>query len=264
VQARSQLSGIIGRLSYQLSTYILRCPTQICFLSRVARPVRDADRIQNCDAVAIYTGACPVVSDIRPIPSRRLVRRIFSMCYLSVLCSFAFLATSSLASDHHGKTPMQLRLAYAGNGGMHVSWNTFSRLEQPRLLFGTSPDCLDQQASSNISVTYHTSTTYNNHVKLTGLEPNTKYYYQPEFSNSNAPYSFVTSRVPGDHTAFTVALVVDMGTMGALGLSTSVGDGGANPLEPGQNNTIQSLESTLPSFDFLWHRKSTTPPVIIY
>jgi hypothetical protein len=71
---------------------------------------------------------------------------------------------------------MQLRLAYAGDGGMHVSWNTFSRLEEPRLRFGTSPNRLDQHASSDISVTYHTSTTYNNHVKLTGLKPDTKYY----------------------------------------------------------------------------------------
>lgn len=179
------------------------------------------------------------------------------MCCLSVLYSLAFLATSGLAFDHE-QTPMQLRLAYAGYGGMHISWNTFSRLEQPRLYFGTSPDCLDQEARSNISVTYPTSTTYNNHVKLTGLKPNTKYYYQPEFSTSIVPYYFVTSRAPGDHTAFTAALVVDMGTMGPLGLSTSVGDGGANPLEPGQNNTIQSLESMLPSFDFLWHRESTT------
>lgn len=157
---------------------------------------------------------------------------------------------------------MQLRLAYAGNDGMHVSWNTYSHIEQPRVSFGESPNCLDQHVSSNVSVSYHTSTTYNNHVKLTALKPNTRYYYQPQCSNATTPYHFVTSRVPGDRTSFTAAVVVDMGTMGPLGLSTSVGNGGGNPLKPNDTNTIDSLKNMLQAFDFLWHRKfaiSTEP-----
>lgn len=72
---------------------------------------------------------------------------------------------------------MQHRLAYAGDTGMHVSWNTYSQLSKPTVRYGTSPHNLNMEASSNISVTYQTSTTYNNHVKITGLEPDTLYYY---------------------------------------------------------------------------------------
>lgn len=72
---------------------------------------------------------------------------------------------------------MQLRLAYAGPTGMVVSWNTYSKLERPTVRYGRTPWALTHSASSNISITYPTSTTYNNHVKITGLEPNTLYYY---------------------------------------------------------------------------------------
>jgi len=46
-------------------------------------------------------------------------------------------------------------------------------------------------------------------VVLPNLRPNTIYYYQPV--NGNTTYSFATSRVAGDQTPFTAALVVDMG-----------------------------------------------------
>ena len=91
--------------------------------------------------------------------------------------------------------------------------------------------------------------------KLLIMKPNTKYYYQTQCSNVTAPYEFVTSRGTGDHTPFTAALVVDMGTMGPLGLSTHVGKGAENPLKPGEKNTIDSLKNTLSGFDFLWHRE---------
>lgn len=178
-----------------------------------------------------------------------------SSSLVSILFGVSVASTVAYNGSCHDHRPMHLRLAYAGSTGMHVSWNTFSHIEQPRVHFGECIDHLDQQASSNISVTYRTSTTYNNHVKLSGLKPNTKYYYQPECSNSTTPFTFVTSRAAGDHTPFTAAVVVDMGTMGSLGLSTSAGIGGAVPLKPGENNTIESIESMRHGFDFLWHRK---------
>jgi acid phosphatase type 7 len=175
---------------------------------------------------------------------------------MRVFATLAALATAVLAASND-TTPMQLRLAHAGDTGMYVSWNTYCQLEEPTVCYGTSPNDLCEVASSNVSVTYHTSTTYNSHVKLSGLKPGTQYYYKPQDSNVTKPYSFKTSRPAGDHTPFTAALVVDLGTMGRDGgLSTVVGKGAANPLTPRETNTIQSLSSQLTGFEFLWHRKS--------
>lgn len=151
------------------------------------------------------------------------------------------------------RTPIQLRLAYAGSDGMVVSWNTLCKLEQPTVKWGTSPDQLDSVATSNVSVTYQTSTTYNNHVSIGGLEQDQLYYYQPEYSNASSPYTFRTSRPTSNHEPFEVAVVVDLGTMGNDGLTTHVGTGAANPLAPGETNTIQSVDSAKSGFDFLWH-----------
>jgi hypothetical protein len=71
---------------------------------------------------------------------------------------------------------MQVRLAYAGATGMYVSWNTYAQLDKPSVRWGTEPDNLNNVASSRISVTYETSSTYNNHVKIGGLKPDTQYY----------------------------------------------------------------------------------------
>lgn len=164
------------------------------------------------------------------------------------------LVAGSLASAASNlTTPMQLRLAYAGNTGMMVSWNTYSQLEQPTVYYGHFPWDLCWTAHSNVSVTYPTSTTYNNHVKITGLQPDTQYYYQPQDSNSSTPYTFKTSRPAGDTTPYSIAVVVDLGTMGPDGLSTKVGKGAANPLTPGENNTIQSLAATQSSWELLLH-----------
>ncbi|KAI1613774.1 Phosphodiesterase/alkaline phosphatase D [Exophiala viscosa] len=122
----------------------------------------------------------------------------------------------------------QLRLAYAGDTGMYVSWNTFEKLDNPTVHYGLVSNDLNMTASSNVSVTYATSLTYNNHVKIsTGGQPE----------------------------AFSVAVVVDLGTMGAQGLTTYAGTGVSvnNTLTPGEINTIQSLDNFKSGFDFLWH-----------
>ena len=152
----------------------------------------------------------------------------------------------------------QVRLAYSGSTGMMVSWNTFFQVETPTVFYGREPHALINWATSSVSVTYNTSLTYNNHVKLTGLEPDTLYYYLPEpllkDNTTDAPYSFRTSRVPGDGTPYTVAVTIDMGTMGPEGLSTSAGNGVSanNVLQPGETNTVQSLIAAVDQFDFIW------------
>lgn len=100
-------------------------------------------------------------------------------------------------------------------------------------------------------MTCQTSTTYNNPVKITGLKPDTLYYYQSMHDNCATPYTFRTSKPAGDGSLMTVAVVVDLGTMSADGLTTYVGVGGANTLKPGEINTIQALGSAKSSYDFL-------------
>jgi hypothetical protein len=150
--------------------------------------------------------------------------------------------------------PMQVRLAYAGPVGMTISWNTYSKMSQPTVKFGLQSTALNHTASSNVSITYATSLTYNNHVQLQGLLADTMYYYQPQPSNSSSPiYSFKTSRPAGDGTPYTAAIVVDLGLMGPDGLTTHVGTGADNPLGPSDMNTIQSLVQNNGTYDFLAH-----------
>jgi hypothetical protein len=153
----------------------------------------------------------------------------------------------------------QIRLAYAGDNGMYVSWNTFEQLSNPTVHYGLSPHALNKHASSNLSVTYPTSLTYNNHVKLTGLKPDTTYYYLPEhlLHEDATAYSFTTSRPAGDGTPYSIAVVVDLGTMGPQGLTTYAASTTSknNILKPGEMNTIDSLTKVIDTFDFVWHRK---------
>ena len=168
----------------------------------------------------------------------------------SFLAALALLPLVTHAADN-GTTPMQIRLAYAGAVGMVVSWNTFSQLSQPTVKYGTSASELNLTASSNDSVSYPTSTTHNNHVRLTGLNPNTLYYYQPEGGESS---TFKTSRAAGDGMPYSIAVVVDLGLIGPEGLTTHVGTGSKNPLGPNDQNTVQSILKDGADEAFLWHR----------
>lgn len=73
-------------------------------------------------------------------------------------------------------TPVQQRLAFKGPNEMSVGWNTYQKLEQACVQYGTSKTDLDSKACSTNSVTYDTSRTYSNAVTLSGLKPATKYY----------------------------------------------------------------------------------------
>ena len=169
------------------------------------------------------------------------------------------MAGVAAAATSNATVSMQMRLAYAGPTGMTVSWNTYSQLSNPTVYYGLSANSLNETTSSNVSVTYPTSTTYNNHVEIDGLLPDTVYYYLPQDSNVTTPYSFKTSRPVGDGTEFAVAVVVDLGLIGDDGLSTAVGIGAANPLSPGETNTIQSLIQNMGTFDHLIHGMECQP-----
>lgn len=157
----------------------------------------------------------------------------------------------------------QIRLAYVGDTAMRVSWSTFDKVDRPVVFYGKTPSCLVHSASSDESVTYNTSSVYANHVTIEGLEPDTVYYYRPQplitdnETHGQPPFSFRTSRSPGDETPYSVAVVIDMGTMGYNGLTTSAGQGVSpnNILKPGEQNTIQSLDAVKDDYDFIFYRK---------
>lgn len=146
---------------------------------------------------------------------------------------------------------------------------------------GLNPGKLDLYASSNDSRTYNTSRTWNNHVKIAGLEPGTEYYYRVSGTNgANAAYlptyKFKTARLAGDDKPLTVrgafgtragtnlvteydlqiATFGDLGLMGRDGLSTKTGPiGGDNytALGASETNTIQSLLQMKDTYEFLYH-----------
>jgi hypothetical protein len=146
--------------------------------------------------------------------------------------------------------PIQIRLAYAGEGGMAISWNTLQQINNPTVHYGLSGN-LDHSASSTISTTYQTSSTWNNHVTISGLLPDKRYDYKIECDKR--AYSFITPRAIGKGTSYKFAMVGDMGTFGPDGLSTTVGTGAANPLLPGEQTTIDSLHALKSDYDFIWH-----------
>src|SRR5215469_5534599 len=121
---------------------------------------------------------------------------------------------------NNNTAPIQIRLAYAGTDGMAVSWNTNQKLSRPTVRYGCDNQSLDQEASSDISITYPTSSTYNNHVVIKGLDADTTYYYVPQCGDTENPLSFKTAREVGDGAAFSFAMVGDMG----LSLSDSFCD----------------------------------------
>jgi hypothetical protein len=174
-----------------------------------------------------------------------------------VAATVAALATLALAKDkptpgcNANTNPTQVRIAYAGPGGMAVSWNTNQQLSKPSVSYGTDKANLDKVASSDVSTKYQSSSTWNNHVIISGLEADTKYHYLPQCGN--VTYKFKTAREAGKDKAFTFAMVGDMGTFGPDGLSTTVGKGAANALPLGANTTIQSLQALKSKYKFIWH-----------
>jgi len=146
---------------------------------------------------------------------------------INAIVALVALAVPTSALNYNVSLNSQTHLAHAGPDGMMVSWNTSNQIEKPTVKYGLTPDHLSFEAFSTVSVTYNASLTYNNHVKLTGLLPYTTYWYMPTSlmaSDENSPpFSFRTSRPAGDSTPYSIALVVDMGTFGPEGSSTTAG-----------------------------------------
>jgi hypothetical protein len=69
--------------------------------------------------------------------------------------------------------------------------------------YGTAPDALDRQLSETTAATTHV-------MRLTGLTPNTRYWYRVRFSDLRlAPFDFLTARAPDDDGRIELIMFAD-------------------------------------------------------
>jgi acid phosphatase type 7 len=123
------------------------------------------------------------------------------------------------------------------SSAISVGWNTYEKLNQPCVQYGTSNDSLTSEACSTSSpVTYATSRTYSNAATLTGLTPATTYYYKIVSSNSSVEH-FFSPRTAGDKTPFAMSAVIDLGVYGA--------DGFTIQMDQTKRDTIPSIQPSL-------------------
>jgi hypothetical protein len=126
-------------------------------------------------------------------------------------------------SGDHTKTPQQFHLAFAGKEagtGMAISWATFALDESPAVWIGDSETTVAQVKDATVETkSYYKDDDYelySYHAVVTGLEPNTEYFYKvgsaTEAKFQSAVSSFKTARASGDTSPFVVAVYGDMGT----------------------------------------------------
>ncbi|OTB05340.1 hypothetical protein M426DRAFT_319888 [Hypoxylon sp. CI-4A] len=175
---------------------------------------------------------------------------------LPVLAASVFAAASYPAIPTDLTTPVQQRLAISGPNAVSVGWNTYQKLDQPCVQYGTSSDALTSEACSAASVTYATSRTYSNAVTLTGLAPATTYYYKIGSTNSSVEH-FFSPRVAGDATPFSMNAVIDLGVYGADGYTIQMDASKRDTIpsiDPSLNHTtISRLADTVDDYEFVVH-----------
>ncbi|KAL3437473.1 Metallo-dependent phosphatase-like protein [Aspergillus tetrazonus] len=154
-------------------------------------------------------------------------------------------------------TPVQQRLAIYGPNSISIGWNTYEKLNESCVEYGTSSEKLDQRACASVEpTTYPTSRTYENVVILTDLTAGTTYYYKIVSTNSTVDH-FLSPRVPGDETPFSINAVIDLGVYGEDGY-TIKGDKSKKDTIPTINpalnhTTIGRLASTVDDYEFVIH-----------
>ncbi|GMF13727.1 unnamed protein product [Phytophthora lilii] len=120
------------------------------------------------------------------------------------------------------RVPQQFHLAFAGKKagtGMTISWTTYALEDDPAVWVGSTEDNVAQVKDAEIETkSYYKDDhyqLYSYHAVVTGLKPNTEYFYRVGSSSSSkyqsAVSSFKTARKSGDESPFTIAVYGDMG-----------------------------------------------------
>ncbi|KAH8803404.1 Metallo-dependent phosphatase-like protein [Xylogone sp. PMI_703] len=154
-------------------------------------------------------------------------------------------------------TPVQQRLTVHGPNAVSIGWNTYEKIKKPCVQYGLLPELMLLRECSDSSITYPTSRTYSNVVTLSNLLPAVTYYYKIESKNSTVQ-QFLSPRLAGDRSPFSVAAVIDMGVYGADGFTIA-----SNPakrrepvpkIEPELNHTtIWQLAQSVNNYEFILH-----------
>ncbi|RSL58243.1 hypothetical protein CEP54_007857 [Fusarium duplospermum] len=153
-------------------------------------------------------------------------------------------------------TPVQQRLSLGGPNSVTIGWNTYSKQTKPCVKYGTSKELLNQEACSDSSITYPTSRTWTNAVKLTDLKPATTYYYKITSTNSSVD-EFFSPRTAGDKTPFSINAIIDLGVYGEDGFTINMDQSKRDVIpniQPSLNHTtIGRLASTADDYEFIIH-----------
>ncbi|UPR04049.1 metallophosphatase [Chloropicon primus] len=162
--------------------------------------------------------------------------------------------TLSTSSTSPGGGPSLVRLAFAGSDevgqptGVSVSWSTGPKPKDLKsvVLLGTEQGNLTLRVESTApgsQVTYLAGGTTHHHVEVTGLEPDTTYYYRCGDDSSGDDSSMLSE----EHSFRTAPDV----RAGAKGFTVAVwGDMGAGNCSQKTREMMQALS---PSVDFAWH-----------
>ncbi|KAI2617362.1 putative acid phosphatase [Hypoxylon sp. NC1633] len=185
-----------------------------------------------------------------------MVNLLTSVRGLPALAGCVLAAASYPAMPTDRTTPVQQRLAISGPNAISIGWNTYQKLAQPCVQYGTSSSALTLQACSGSSVTYATSRTYSNAVTLTNLSPAITYYYKIVSTNSTVEH-FFSPRTAGDTRPFSMNAVIDMGVYGADGYTIQMDEAKRDTIptiDPSLNHTtINQLANTVDDYEFIVH-----------
>eukprot|EP01096_Ripella_sp_DP13-Kostka_P007504 TRINITY_DN2732_c0_g1_i2.p1 TRINITY_DN2732_c0_g1~~TRINITY_DN2732_c0_g1_i2.p1 ORF type:complete len:446 (-),score=161.00 TRINITY_DN2732_c0_g1_i2:59-1396(-) len=109
--------------------------------------------------------------------------------------------------------PTAVHTSFGGSPSeIYVVWHTSLPTPDQTVWYGTSSSNLNLVATGS-SFSVIASSGYENTVKLTGLTPSTKYYFQvgSKQTGIGQTWSFVTAPPTGKYVPFTVAMYGDMG-----------------------------------------------------
>jgi acid phosphatase type 7 len=149
-------------------------------------------------------------------------------CEPNALCSYQYKFgdltpnQSCRVRPKANRLPQQIHLAYAGETagtGMTISWATFDHVTDSTVWIGTTADslahCTSVQVTSRSYYSEGKYTLFQNHATVTGLSPNTKYFYKVGSASDativSSVESFTTARSASDPTPFDIGVYGDLG-----------------------------------------------------